>query len=889
MIESRSLSGPVSGEDPVLTDLLEEIANQIQAGLPVDLEAYLEKHPEHAEELRQLLPAVQVLNRLGKSAGPGEVAIASGPGPAAGPALEPEGPLGDFRLVREIGRGGMAVVYEAVQISLGRRVALKVLPFAATMDARQLQRFKNEAQAAAGLHHTNIVPVYYVGCERGIHFYAMQLINGHTLAAVIRELRRLKGKEPATATSAAAGAANSERGQPAPAEDGGASDERATANTPRPPAPPGLAGASTVTPQAALTRQSGSDGPAFFREVARLGIQAAEALEHAHQLGVVHRDIKPANLLLDQRGNLWVTDFGLARLPNDPGLTLTGDLLGTLRYMSPEQALAKRAVIDHRTDIYSLGVTLYELLTLEPALAGQDRQELLRQIAFEEPRPPRRWNRAIPVELETIVGKAMERNPAERYATAQELADDLRRFLEDKPIRARRPSLRERLGKWSRRHKGLVAAAFVVLAVTTAVLGVSTLLIWREKEQTKAAFAEAENRTRLARRAVDDMYTQVAEKWLQQEPHMEPVQREFLEKALQFYLEIARESATDPAVQQETASAYRRVGDILVRLDRHQEAENSFARAIAILDEPGAAPSALRETREELGRAYGGLGRTLMYRSQLRGAEKAFREALAVQEKLAADYPDVPAYRARLSTYYMNLGAVLITGGGRGREAEALLRQALAIQEKLIGVSPKEAEYRSRLGGILNNLALILSGRSELAEARRLLQEAVRHQKAAVRLNPKNPLYRHYLRNHYATLADVVLRRMAAYAEGIEIARQALATAEKLATDFPNVPQYRTMWAESYMDLGKLLTRTGELQEAEAALGQAVRIAQQVATDFPEVPGYREVLTEACCHLGLVLESSGRPQEAAAQFEQALKGNPNAPQELNKTAWQLTK
>jgi WD40 repeat protein len=239
---------------------------------------------------------------------------------------------------------------------------------------------------------------------------------------------------------------------------------------------------------AALTTEGPAQSPAYFRTVAQLGIQAAEALEHAHQLGVVHRDVKPGNLLLDGRGNLWVTDFGLARLPNDPGLTLTGDLIGTLRYMSPEQALAQRVVIDHRTDVYSLGATLYELLTMRPVFEGRDRQELLRQIAFEEPKSPRRWNKAIPVELETIIPKALEKNPAERYATAQELADDLKRFLDDHPIRARRPTVVQRLRKWGRRHRALVM--WVILGLTIAVLGliVSTALI--------AAAYQAENKQR---------------------------------------------------------------------------------------------------------------------------------------------------------------------------------------------------------------------------------------------------------------------------------------------------------------------------------------------------------------------------------------------------------
>jgi eukaryotic-like serine/threonine-protein kinase len=177
--------------------------------------------------------------------------------------------------------------------------------------------------------------------------------------------------------------------------------------------------------------------------VARLGLEPAEALEHAHQEGIIHRDIKPANLMVDAKGHLWITDFGLARLRSDSGLTITGDLLGTLRYMSPEQALGKRVLIDGRTDIYSLGVTLYDLVTLQPAFEGRERQELLRRIAEEEPTSPREVNGSIPRALETIILKAMAKEPVGRYQTAQDLADDLRRFLEDKPIRAKRPSLAE--------------------------------------------------------------------------------------------------------------------------------------------------------------------------------------------------------------------------------------------------------------------------------------------------------------------------------------------------------------------------------------------------------------------------------------------------------------
>jgi serine/threonine-protein kinase len=409
-------------------------------------------------------------------------AAASPVAPARDPRLE-AGVLGDYRIVREVGRGGMGVVYEAEQLSLHRRVALKVLPMAAAMDGRQLQRFQLEAHAAACLHHTNIVPVHGVGCERGVPFYAMQFIEGRSLAQLLAELRRLEGQdaadEPAAdlaeistlAASLAGGRLPDGAGRPADERAGACEDEQrgGLARGERPPGPE----VRTPTPRPDGEPPSGSSTRSreYIRTVARLGVQVAEALDHAHTSGILHRDIKPANLLLDDQGRLWVTDFGLAQIQGHPALTLTGDILGTLRYMSPEQALGKRVVIDGRTDIYSLGVTLYELLTLRPAIHGQDRQEILRRIAQEEPAPPRRLNPAVPRDFETVLLKATAKEPSGRYATARDLADELRRFLEDKPVLARRPGPLDRAAKWSRRHQGVVAtgaAGLLMAAVITA-------------------------------------------------------------------------------------------------------------------------------------------------------------------------------------------------------------------------------------------------------------------------------------------------------------------------------------------------------------------------------------------------------------------------------------
>jgi WD40 repeat protein len=232
------------------------------------------------------------------------------------------------------------------------------------------------------------------------------------------------------------------------------------------------------------------DGREFYRSAAGLGIQAAEALEHAHQNGILHRDIKPANLLVDDAGKLWITDFGLARMEADAGMTMTGDLLGTLRYMSPEQALAKQVAVDHRTDIYSLGATLYELLTLQPAFAEPDRAKLLQQIATEEPRALRKIDAHIPAELETIVLKTMAKQREERYQTAEQFADDLRAFLENRPIKARPPGLANRAAKWSRRHQALISITAIALVLLSAVLAVSMVKVHGAKTVAVAALEE---------------------------------------------------------------------------------------------------------------------------------------------------------------------------------------------------------------------------------------------------------------------------------------------------------------------------------------------------------------------------------------------------------------
>jgi serine/threonine protein kinase len=694
-----------------------------------------------------------------------------------------DGTLGDFRILREIGRGGMGVVYEAEQISLGRRVALKVLPFAATLDPRQLQRFQNEAHAAAHLQHQNIVPVYAVGSERGVQYYAMQLIEGQTLAALIAQMRP--------------------QARPGPSDPCVLTADK-----------PAQAPASATPPVAALSTEWSAQAPAYFHTVARLGAQAAEALEHAHQLGVVHRDIKPANLLLDGRGNLWVTDFGLAQVRSEAGLTLTGDLVGTVRYMSPEQALGKRGLVDQRTDLYSLGVTLYELLTLEPAYAGNDRQELLRRIAVEEPRHPRQLNRAVPAELETVVLKAMAKDPAERYGSARELADDLRRFLEDRPVRARRPSPWRRARQWARRHRPLVVtaglSAAVALVIAVVLLAVANVQIRAQEAQKAAALdaeaaqrERAEENLRLALRAMDEVILkpvegEVARKERQGQLPLTPqeldrLDRDLLQKGLDFYEQFARANSADPLLRGETGKAYYRVGYIRLTLGQHA------------------------------------------------GAEAAFRQSIPILEGLAQVFPDVPEHRRTLAGNYHWLGRVLKITDRRG-ETEEVLRKDVAASEQLVAESPAVVDYRVHLYDACRALGDFLKDDNRHPEAEQAYRRALDLARQLAADSPNAVESRNLEHGAQRTLGDI-LKADRHYPEAEQAYRRALDLARQLAADFPTVIDYRDGQHTVLCALGDLFADAGRYPEAAQAYRQTLDVLAQMVADFPR-EGHRHPETE---------------------------------------------
>jgi len=633
-------AGATRDHEATLGALVDELTDRLRDGEAVDLEACVRLHPGLEGQLRGLFPALEMMAALARSAGRARPGSGQGPTTPAGddPRLE-SGVLGDYRIVREAGRGGMGIVFEAWQVSLGRRVALKILPLAASADPRHLRRFRLEAQAAGHLHHPHIVPVHAVGSERGVHYYAMQFIEGRSLADLARDLRR--------------GPASTDvEDDPRPA---GRPTTLTRPATPGPAAPP-PSGPAPPPPMAFVTSS---------REVARLGVQAAEALEHAHGLGIVHRDIKPANLLIQPDGHLWVADFGLARFGAEDDLTRTGDLLGTLRYMSPEQATARRVAVDHRTDIYSLGATLYELLAGRPAFDGHDRQELLRRIAQEDPAPPRRADPSIPRDLETAVLKAMAKEPEGRYATAGEMADDLRRFLADEPVRARRPAAPERAARWARRHRVALTSAAAALVLA---LGVGSALLWRQALRTERAYDQQRKIlnlffSRQERANMEGMaiVTRANNRGLGDDGSYYRTVRDVFQ-------DMIDEAGDDPDMAELKARSHHRVGFCRMMLGDLAGAEDGYRRSVALLDGLIARSPEDRNLGRLLASTLGDRGAMLRRAGRPAAAEADYRRAIGLRRQAALRLVPDPPGLAELAWHQLEWAGLL---DQQGRPAEA--------------------------------------------------------------------------------------------------------------------------------------------------------------------------------------------------------------------------
>ncbi len=638
--------------DPVEA-LVEEFLDRHRRGETVVIEQFASAHPDHAATLRELLPTLVALERVKR-----ERMSTTGLGTlrASVPAMER---LGDFRIVREVGRGGMGVVFEAVQESLERRVALKVLPQASLLTPNQLERFRREARIASQLHHSNIVPVFGSGETDGYHWYAMQFIAGESL----EQWRQAASRTPPSTS--------------------GAWRDRA-------------------------------------RQVAEIGRQAASALHHAHSQGTLHRDVKPGNLLVEGDDHVWVTDFGLAKALEAEGLTHSGDLLGTLQYMAPEQFAG---LYDVRSEVYALGITLYELFVLRHAFAARTRSELMERIRTSPPTPLAKAAPDVPEDLAIVIERAIARDPADRYPDAQAFAADLDAFLSDRPISARRHSGPQLLLRWCRRNRGMaaLAASTIVAVIGAAVTGwVAYAVAADALGREQAATAEAQNRSREKERNLELMRSTFAvffDQLVGRDPAqafgeeqdtgeqtvlarpVDPRDMSLLQTMLAHFDRFASENDNNQSLRLETARAHRRVGVIQARLGNLDEAAAGYDKALERFRE-----ITERDTKVEVADVLLAYGQLEHRRGRPVEAEQRLRAAL---ELLGADATtDARSLRFRRAEAHFLLADALLAGEPgrrppeRGREAlrgrgegRQELAAASTILAGLLEQSPAEPEY----------------------------------------------------------------------------------------------------------------------------------------------------------------------------------------------------
>jgi serine/threonine protein kinase/Flp pilus assembly protein TadD len=786
-----------------------------------------------------------LLDRPPVESGPAADAAPAAPRPAATTDFRPQAApglviAGRYTLVEKIGEGGMGEVWVAKQTEpVKRKVALKLIK--AGMDSRAvLQRFEQERQALALMDHPNIARVLDGGLTpEGHPFFVMELVNGLPLTRFCDEAR--------------------------------------------------------LTPRQRL----------------ELFAPICQAVQHAHQKGIIHRDLKPANILvtlIDGKPIPKVIDFGVAKatagkLTDESLSTQFGAVVGTLEYMAPEQAGYSGADIDTRSDIYSLGVILYELLTgLRPLDAKRLRQaalsEAVRILREEEPSKPstrlsteeslpslaalrqtepKKLMALLRGELDWVVMKCLEKQRDRRYETANGLARDVQRYLADEPVEARPPTAGYRLRKFLRRNKGpVLAAGLVLLALLGGIIGTTFGMVHAEQRRLEAEEArgrEAEQRAKAekardrTRQALDAMTSSVTGDSLTTQKEISAEQKKFLTEVLSYYQEFAGETADDEQSRFRTAEAADRVGMIELRLGRKAEAAAAYDLARDGFEKLAADFPAVPLYRLNLAIGHNNLGLLLNDLGKGSEAKQQYRQALALLEKLAADFPAVPEYRQTLAESHYNLG-ILLRDMGKWAEAEQQYRQALALQEKLAADFPAVPLYRLELANSRSNRGALLHDLGEGAEAEQQYRQALALQEKLAADFPAVPLYRHGLANGHHNLG-ILLADVGKHQEAEREYRQVLALQEKLAADFPAVPRYRQELANSHNGLGNLLRDLGEGAEAEQQHRQALALQEKLAADFPAVPEYRQELAGSHTNLGVLLAGLGKRAEAEQQYRQA--------------------
>jgi serine/threonine protein kinase/tetratricopeptide (TPR) repeat protein len=776
-----------------------------------------------------------------------------------------EGPgtvIGHYKLLEPIGEGGFGVVFMAEQTQPVRRtVALKVLK--PGMDTRQVvARFEAERQALAIMDHPNIAKVYDGGATpSGRPYFVMELIKGVPITDFCDQ--------------------------------------------------------NHMTPRQRL----------------ELFLPVCHAVQHAHQKGIIHRDLKPSNVLVvlhDTTPVSKVIDFGVAKalgqeLTEKTLYTGLAQMIGTPLYMSPEQAGQSALDIDTRSDIYSLGVLLYELLTGTTPFTKERFQKAaydeIRRIIREEnpPRPsarlsdskdtlpsisarrdiePARLTKLVRGDLDWIVMKALEKDRNLRYETADGFAMDVQRYLREEPVLACPPSAGYRLRKFARRNRRalIVVTAFVVLLLIAIVtLAYAVVAIDRERQQKVAALEAEGKRRKQTRAALDAMTSQIIEDRLAKQPVLSREHKQFLERTLRYYEEFAADTGQDEESRTGVADAFHRVGVIRERLGQFEDAEATYDRsrelyARLVADFPGSPTY-----RHRLAGSLKSLGILYRHTGRLPGAETFLRHSAAIHRQLAIDHADMHTYRYHLAKDLDSLG-ILLKNLDRTQDAIDVYTEAVTTLKQLAADFPTEPQFRDDLAGVHINLGVVLDYPKRLREAEECLARAEAiYEKLATDV-PTEPRYRDQLatsRNNLGNLLRVAERHLEAEAR----LRQALTIRRQLVDEFPVVPGYRRGLAIVLNNLGILLKDTGRGREAEEVYGQALAVHKRLAAEYPAIGDHQNETAGAMTNLARLLlarkelDGARRLLEEALPYHQAaLKANPRHPDYrkfYRNTRWRL--